>query len=100
MAEHRRQDGTHACHTPLLSQEPKKAERDTMADIDLHELTNARKVLVGMRHDWIKVIAAGKSGDTENAIKGVIEVQQAIDVIDHTIDELEESEGLDDDEDD
>jgi hypothetical protein len=71
-----------------------------MADNDLQDLTNARKVLVKMRHDWIKAIAAGKSGDTENAIKGIIEVQQAIDVIDHTFDELEEAEEVEEDEDD
>jgi hypothetical protein len=70
-----------------------------MADHDSEDLTGARKVLVEMRHNWGKAIAAGyKRGDTENAIKSMIEVQQAIDVIDHAIDELEEMEGEDEDE--
>ena len=74
-----------------------------MADDDLQDLTNARKVLVEMRHNWAKAIAAGyKRGETETAIKGVIEVQQTIDVIDRAIDELEEveEEEEDDEEDD
>jgi hypothetical protein len=60
------------------------------------ELTKAREVLVEMRQNWIKAIAAGyQSGKTEDAMKGLIEVQQAIEVIDCAIDEAEE----DDDED-
>ena len=40
-----------------------------MADDDLQILTKALKVLIEMRHDWAKAIAAGyKRG--ENAIKG------------------------------
>jgi hypothetical protein len=72
-----------------------------MADDDLQDLTNARKVLVEMRHNRAKAIAAGyKRGETEIAIKGLIEVQQSIDVIDHATDELEEAEEGDDEEDD
>jgi hypothetical protein len=67
-----------------------KAERKTMTDHDPQDLANARKVLVEMRYNWIKQIAGGT--DTENAIKRIVEVQQAIDVIDHAIDEFEEEE--------
>ena len=65
-----------------------------MADDDLQDdLTNARRVLTEMRHNWVKAIAAGyKRGETEAAIKGLIEVQQAIEVIDVAIVELEEAE--------
>ena len=69
-----------------------------MADHDPHELADARKVLIEMRHNWAKAIAAGK--DTDSAIKGLIEVQQAIDVIDHAIDELEDVEEVEEDEED
>jgi hypothetical protein len=64
-----------------------------MADDDLQDLTKARKVLIKMRHDGAKAIAAGyKRGETETAIKAIIEVQQAIEVIDIAIEELEEAE--------
>ena len=40
-----------------------------MADDDLQILTKALKVLIEMRHDWAKAIAAGyKRGETETAI--------------------------------
>jgi hypothetical protein len=72
-----------------------------MADDDLQDLTNARKVLVEMRHNRAKAIAAGyKRGETETTIKDLIEVQQTIDVIDRAIDELDEAEEEDDDEED
>ena len=67
-----------------------------MADHDPHELANARKVLIEMRYNLARTIAAGK--DTESAIKGLIEVQQALDVIDHAIDEFDEAEEMDEDE--
>ena len=65
-----------------------------MADDDLQDdLTNARKVLIEMLHNWVKAIAAGyKRGETEAAIKGLIEVQQAIEVIDIAVEELAEAE--------
>ena len=65
-----------------------------MVDDDLQDdLTNARKVLTEVRHNWVKAIAAGyKRGDTEAAIKGLVEVQEAIEVIDLAIEELEEAE--------
>jgi hypothetical protein len=72
-----------------------------MADDDHEDLTNARKVLIEMRHNWAKAIAVGyKRGETETAIKDIIEVQQAINVIDRAIDELEEAEEEDEEEDD
>jgi hypothetical protein len=73
-----------------------------MADNDLEILTNARAVLVEVRQNWAKAIAAGyKRGETEIAIKSILEVQQALDVIDHTAEELEEAEAeeAEDDED-
>jgi hypothetical protein len=72
-----------------------------MADDRMEDLTNARAVLIETRHNWAKAIAAGyKRGETETAIKSIIEVQEAIDVIDFAILELEEAEELDDEDDD
>lgn len=66
-----------------------------MADDDLQDLTNARRVLTDMRRNWAKAIAAGyKRGEAETAIKSIIEVQQAIEVIDSAFEELEEAEEL------
>jgi hypothetical protein len=71
-----------------------------MADNDLEILTNARAVLVKVRQNFAKAIAAGyKPGETETAIKSILEVQQALDVIDHAAEELEEAEDEADDED-
>jgi hypothetical protein len=81
-----------------ISRAEKALKRKTMADHDPHDLTNARKVLVELRHNWAKAIAA--SDNTEVAIKSIIEVQQAIDVIDHAIDEFADTEEDDEDEDD
>jgi hypothetical protein len=54
-----------------------------MADDDLQDLMNARRVLIEMRRNWIKTIAAGyQRGTTEDAIKGLIDVHHAIDLID------------------
>ena len=64
-----------------------------MTGNDLQDLLNARKVLGEMRYNWAKAIAAGyKRGDTENAIKSIIEIQQAMDVIDRALEESEEVE--------
>ena len=69
-----------------------------MADDDHEDLTNARKVLIEMRQSWAKAIAAGyKRGETESAIKNIIDVQEAIHVIDRAIEELEEAEELEED---
>jgi hypothetical protein len=63
-----------------------------MADDDLEGLTSARRVLTEMRHNLAKTIAAGyKRGETETTVKGLVEVQQAIEVIDIAIEELEEA---------
>ena len=60
---------------------------------DLDDLTNARGILTEVRLNWAKAIAAGyKRGETETAIKSIIEVQQAIEVIDTAMNELEEAE--------
>lgn len=70
-----------------------------MADSELEILTNARAVLLELRRNLARTIAAGyKSGGTEAVIKSLIETQHAIDVIDHAADELEDIEE-DDDED-
>lgn len=62
-----------------------------MAETDLEVLMNARTVLIAQRLNWAKAIAAGyKQGETETAIKGLLEVQQAIDVIDDATMEIEE----------
>jgi hypothetical protein len=54
-----------------------------MADEHLQDLRSARRVLIKMRRNAVKDIAAGyERGTTENAIKGLIDVQQAIEVID------------------
>jgi hypothetical protein len=46
-----------------------------MADDDLKTLMTARKVLIEMRQSWAKAIAAGyKRGETESAIKDIIDV--------------------------
>ena len=71
-----------------------------MADNELEILTNARAVLLQVRLDCAKAVAAGyKRGDTETAIKNLIEVQHALDVIDHSAEELEDAEADDEDED-
>jgi hypothetical protein len=71
-----------------------------MADNELEVLTNARGVLTELRQNLAKTIAAGyKRGDTETAIKSIIEVQQALDVVDHAADEIEDAEEADEDED-
>ncbi|WP_316173244.1 MULTISPECIES: hypothetical protein [unclassified Bradyrhizobium] len=69
--------------------------RSNMAETDIEVLMNARTVLVEMRQNWIKTIAAGyKQGETEAAIKGLIEIQQAIDVVDDAAQEQELEEEL------
>jgi hypothetical protein len=71
-----------------------------MADNEMEILTNAREVLLKVRSDYAKAIAAGyKRGETETTIKSLIEVQHALDVIDHAAEELEDLEADDEDED-
>ena len=67
-----------------------------MADDDLKTLMTARAVLARKRLTWAQTIAS--PGEiSEGAIRAIIEVQQAIDVIDRAIDELEEAEEEEDD---
>jgi hypothetical protein len=85
---------------PPLRIEANQLTRCDMADNELEILTNARAVLLQVRLDCAKVIAAGyKRGETETAIKGLIDVQHALDVIDHSAEELEDAEAEDEDED-
>jgi hypothetical protein len=71
-----------------------------MADDDLQQLMNAREALVHKRLTLAHTIAT--PGDIpENAIRGIVDVQRAIEVIDVAIEELEQAEldnELDDDE--
>jgi hypothetical protein len=67
-----------------------------MAD-DLRDLKKARAALVAKRLTWAKTIAA--PGEIPGgAISAIIEVQQAIDVIDSAMEELESVEEEDDEE--
>ena len=62
-----------------------------MAEDHLEDLENARTALVNKRLSLAQKIAA--PGDiAESALKGLIDVQQAIEVIDIAIEELEEAE--------
>jgi hypothetical protein len=71
-----------------------------MADNELETLINARAVLLELRRDLAKAIAAGyKRGETETTIKSIIEVQHALDVIDHAAEEVEDAEDEEEDED-
>jgi hypothetical protein len=66
-----------------------------MAEDHLKDLHKARVALVNKRLSWARIIATpGEIPDA--AIKNIIEVQQAIEVIDIAIDELEEAEEDDD----
>jgi hypothetical protein len=61
-----------------------------MADDELETVMNARAALARKRLTWAKTIA--QPGEiAAGAIDGLIEVQQAIDVIDRAIEELEEA---------
>ena len=61
-----------------------------MADDDLETLMSARAALAKRRLSWAQTIAT--AGDIpEGAIKAIIDVQQAIEVIDLAIEELEEA---------
>ncbi len=62
-----------------------------MSQEDLKHLMNAREVLVQKRLTWAQTIAA--PGDvSDNAIRSIIDVQRAIEVIDFAIEELEQTE--------
>lgn len=65
-----------------------------MSDEDLKHLMNAREALVQKRLTWAQTIAA--PGDiSDDAVRSIVEVQRAIEVIDFAIEELEQTE-LDD----
>ena len=71
-----------------------------MADEDLKHLMNAREALVHKRLSWAQTIASSDAPD--NAIRSIVEVQRAIEVVDYAIEELEQAEldeELDDEED-
>lgn len=62
-----------------------------MSDEDLKHLMNAREALVQKRLTWAQTI--GSPGDiSDNAIRSIVEVQRAIEVIDFAIEELEQAE--------
>jgi hypothetical protein len=60
-----------------------------MADDDLETLMAARAALTKQRLSWAQTIGAGEI--PEAAIKAIIEVQEAIEVIDLAIEELEKA---------
>jgi hypothetical protein len=62
-----------------------------MADDNLEHLMGARAALTKKRLSWAQAIASADD-IPESAVKAIIEVQQAIEVIDIAIDELEEAE--------
>ena len=65
-----------------------------MSDEDLKHLMNAREALMQKRISCAEAIAT--SGDASgSAIRSIVEVQRAIEVIDFAIEELEQAE-LDD----
>ncbi len=61
-----------------------------MADDDFRNLMNARAALTRKRLSWAETIASQEDAP-EAAIKALIEVQQAIEVIDIAIEEFEEA---------
>ncbi len=62
-----------------------------MADDDLQNLMSARTALAKKRLSLAKSIA-GQDDVPDSAVKSIVDVQQAIEVIDIAIDELEEAE--------
>lgn len=65
-----------------------------MAEDDIEQLLNARAALVKKRLTWAQTIAAA-SDIPEDAIRGIYEVQRAIEVIELAIEEAELEEELD-----
>jgi hypothetical protein len=61
-----------------------------MSDEDLKHLMNAREALVLKRLTWAQAIASSDASD--NAIRSIIDVQRAIEVVDFAIEELEQAE--------
>jgi hypothetical protein len=82
---------TYMRHMPLLPHAVGSQEGNSMAD-DAHQvLINARAALTKKRLSWAQTIA-GQADIPESAVKAIIDVQQAIEVIDIAIEELEEAE--------
>lgn len=62
-----------------------------MSEEDLKHLMNAREALIQKRLTWAQTIAApGEISDT--AVRSIVDVQRAIEVIDFAIEELEQTE--------
>ncbi len=57
-----------------------------MSDDDFQHLMNARTALVKKRLAWTQTIAA-PGGASDDAIRAIVEVQRAIEVIDFAIEE-------------
>lgn len=62
-----------------------------MSDEDLKHLMNAREALVQKRLTLAQTIAS-PSDIPDNAIRSIVEVQRAIEVVDFAIEELEQAE--------
>ncbi len=62
-----------------------------MSDEDLKHLMNAREALVQKRLTLAQTIAS-PSDISDNAIRSIVEVQRAIEVVDFAIEELEQAE--------
>jgi hypothetical protein len=83
-------DATYPRHK-LLLKTGAKAGSNAMADDDIQHLMNAREALVARRLTLAQTIAT--PGDiSENAIRGLLDVQRAIEVVDVAIEELEQDE--------
>lgn len=62
-----------------------------MSDEDIQHLMNAREALVAKRLSCAQAIAAG--GDiSESAVRSLVDVQRAIEVVDVALEELEQAE--------
>jgi hypothetical protein len=64
-----------------------------MSDDDFQHLMNARTALVKKRLAWAQTIVA-PGGVPEDAIRAIVEVQRAIEVIDFAMEEAEQEEEL------
>lgn len=69
-----------------------------MVDDDLQDLMKARTALTNERRTRARGIATSSGTISNELMENVIKVQEAIDVIDRAIEELEEAEEVDEDE--
>jgi len=81
---------THGRHGSLIAI-CSETKGNRMANDNFETLMNARAVLARKRLNLIQAIATGGDNPSD-AIKGLVELQQGIEVIDATIEELEEAE--------